>query len=450
MTEQAEDDAESDTDLDDDVKCWGKNSLKASAGCWFHVGNHVVKKDSFAGRFKNKTYSGIKKKRFGKVNAKTNEPSGRLCGHLCATHACKTDAQRTAVRDLITRHWIEESFEVEAATLFIKSHGVVPFENWNYNAAGEVGVYPSNCPNESHNHHAAKNKTDTLNVSLPVHLVEKMPAMLHQESLLRNDPCTIETPTQHDHLSMVMNVFYKPGRDVVIMDTDDNGIAKEWLMAVGGRIGHQITNTDKCWLACATDGFVEPFMKQWQSKGKSFAFADVAVSMTKVTTGCCHVRIRQVDGKVVGDCQECIKHLGYRCPAVNYIRSKHGQLDGGVNVLDNGVRVILNKKGHLRHNQKNTSALCTGGLLPSWVAEKQTPVEFTEDRQRFLETLNEEQAFEACMCLKLEQWCHLPLEELKSRGHSKQDIQHCVGLLQEFYTDPVRFRNNQEEIRQTL
>ena len=457
---------------------WRKTERSASTGCWFHVGNHVVKKDSFVGRFKDKAHVRVRK--FKSKSKKNSAANGRLYNHLCLIHSCKTDAQRDTVRNLIVEHWLKDMNEEEATALFIKSYGQSPFLNWNYSCTGEVGVYPTNCPSESYNHHVMKGK-NIRNLSLTVYLVEKMPAMLTEEATLRSDPCSIEIPTKCSHLCLVVNACYKSGRDALCVRQDDNGIGKEWLIAVGDRVGHQITSMDKRLLACAEEGVAEPFRKLLENgmtkanvqeslrseplsapsavltsaiavdttKGRTkVTVADVASSMVRMTSGYCFVRIR-LDGLVVGDCQDCIKHLGYNCPAVNYIRSKCGQLDGGINALENGVKVILNRRGKLRQTQRNTTNMYEGGLCSRMSLKDKEAAKFQRDMFEFMESLSDDQAFQACRHLKLDQWCYLPEEDVKGND-CIIDRDMCVNLLQTFFLDPVVFRQKQSEAKSKL
>ena len=161
--------------------------------------------------------------------------------------------------------------------------------------------------------------------------------------------------------------------------------------------------------------------------------------MVKKTQSCCHVRIQNCDGEVVGDCPECVKHLGYRCPAVNFTRSKLGQLDGGLNVLQNGHSVILNPNGQLRHKQRNTTNMCTGGLCSK--DKKKEPLTFKENGMQFLSTLTREQAVEACVHLKLDQWCwEFEVNQgVSGFGHGA-DRDQCIELLQKFYEKGEAFR----------
>jgi len=401
----------------------------------------VLKKDSFVGRFKNKGYIRVRK---NKKKNQSDVPNGKLYGHLCLIHCCKTDLQRAAVMDLIVGHWREALEEHEAADLFLKSYGRDPFLKWNYNCTGEVGVYPSNCPSESYNHHCVKGSS-VLNLSLPVYLVEKMPAMLEEEALLRSDPCTIEIPRWCDNLCLVVHTLYKAGRDVLVRKTDADGIPNSWTIALCHNVGRQITGTDLYLLDMAEQGNVNPFLNACKEKKPNCTKADVASSMVERTRGYCRVRIRD-DGIIVGDCEECVKHLGYRCPAVNYIRSKYGQLEGGVNVLENGVRVILNKQGRVRSNQRITKNMYTSGLCSKSFLKSSKATTFQDDCAEFFTTLSEEEAFDACLWLKLDDWCYLPPEEIKVRD-SIIDRDLCIRLLQEYQSDPVGFRMNRDAQR---
>ena len=421
---------------DDDLQHWAAGTYVAATLCWYHVGSHVVKKDSFVARFKDKSYSRMQPvKKFGRKDM-NQSPNGKLYSHLCLIHGCKTHAQQKTVMNLIWKHWVQERKEVSAADLFNKSYGESPFLNWNYNFTGEVGVCPSNCPNESYNHHCVKPKENgsILNVSLPVYLSEKMPAMLADEALLRSDPCTIEIPSTCHNLCFVVSLFYKEGRDVLATDFDDEGQEKEWMIALGGFIGRQITHDHKHLVICSEEGLSAPFERLLKEKRGTFIHADVAKAMVSITQTFCHVRIRNCDGKIVGDCQECVKHLGFRCPAVNFIRSKLGQLDGGPNVLQNGHSVILNSNGKLRHKQKNTTNMYEGGLCSK--GEKKDPLTFKQDGHQFLSTLNKEQALEACAYLKLANWCWVK----ENQDVSNIDRDQCVELLQEFYEIGAKVR----------
>ena len=52
---------------------------------------------------------------------------------------------------------------------------------------------------------------------------------------------------------------------------------------------------------------------------------DILERMMAVTKGVCQVT-RNLDGMLVGDCENCYKRLGRGCPAATYIRSKDGHL----------------------------------------------------------------------------------------------------------------------------
>lgn len=217
------------------------------------------------------------------------------------------------------------------------------------------------------------------------------------------------------------------------------------MIALGCRIGMALSPAHQQLLMDAEKGLSKPFVSLLNSKlagtGRNYLKVDVAKAMVEITKGYCFVRIRS-DGVIVGDCDNCVKHLGYDCPAVNYIRSECGQLEGGINALDNGVKVLLNRKGKVRSNQKNTSNMCEGGLCARKDLEGKRIPKFQRDMIEHMTTLSEEQAFRACVHLKLDNWCYLSKEAIHVEN-SSIDRDVCVALLQDFVINPEGFRHKQ-------
>lgn len=147
-------------------KCTHQN-VEAALNCCFHVMQNFSDRKSFVGDFVDKSHCDTKN-------------GGEAHKHVQLIHCCETVEMRLAVTLLVLRHWRDAWGKELAAKKFEEQCYSFPFWNWSYSSTNEVGVLPSNCPNESLNKLL---KTGTMkNVSLPRSLVQTMPALLQEDA----------------------------------------------------------------------------------------------------------------------------------------------------------------------------------------------------------------------------------------------------------------------------
>ncbi|CAB9528904.1 hypothetical protein SEMRO_2349_G324370.1 [Seminavis robusta] len=259
---------------------------EAVLNCYFHVTHAFATKRSYVSKMKNKQFAA---------------PKGTAYRHVSNIASTKTMEQRRVVTDLYLEDWREHRGEAKAADHLENEYCTYPRYNWNYACAGEVGVYPSNCPNESFNRHGIKSiATDcSKNASLAAFLVHIAPRLLEEDSNSRSDPCTIEIPRCASIFAVGVTGFLKEGIDVVKLGEDEYGNASSWLCNLRHKIGVPIDERRIRLVRASLDGDKRPFEKELSSIGLCFPeqVADSMVKMTSTTSANARGDVAKASGR---------------------------------------------------------------------------------------------------------------------------------------------------------
>lgn len=115
--------------------------------CGFHALQPFGKGDSYAKKFKDK-----KLVKCSNGRARNGEDKkGLAYEQALMIWRARTFEMRAMQQRLVLGHWRTELNEKAAADHFENEIGVYPTYNWNINATGEAGVYPTGNASESHN-----------------------------------------------------------------------------------------------------------------------------------------------------------------------------------------------------------------------------------------------------------------------------------------------------------
>ncbi|CAB9521365.1 hypothetical protein SEMRO_1188_G250620.1 [Seminavis robusta] len=295
---------------------------EAVLNCFFHVVLPFAKKNSYVKKIVNPEFAITRKER------PIGSMQGTAYSHVRNIAHTKSVEQRRAVTELYLSSWRSKG-ECSAADHFQKEYCTYPTYNWNYSCSGECGVYPSNCPNESFNRHGIKSicADNAKNASLTHFLVHTARSLLREDSHCRGDPCTILIPRTCSTLMVAVTGFVREGVDIIEMGRDAFGNPTGWLGNLHHRIGIPLDSARVRLITAAVDGDARPFQRTSPNATKDL----VADAMVSVTSSVCHLQIK--DGSIVGDCDDCMKHLGYNCPCACYLRSKFGMLEKELEAL---------------------------------------------------------------------------------------------------------------------
>ncbi|CAB9499962.1 hypothetical protein SEMRO_72_G040050.1 [Seminavis robusta] len=345
------------------------------------------------------------------------DPKGEAFRHVSNIGSTKTIEQRRVVTELYLKDWRENRGEKEAADHLEKEYCCYPRWNWNYGCSGEVGVYPSNCPNESFNRHGIKSvATDcSKNASLASFLVHTAPKLLKEDAHARADPCTIEIPRTSSLLAVAVTGFMQEGIDVIELGNDEYGNPSSWMCNLRNKIGVPLDKNRVRMVQAALDGDVRPFEERYKNTALMSLPDILANTIVSTTRNVCHLQWKQ--GNIVGDCEDCVKHLGYSCPGAIYLRSKHGLLQCKVEVLR---KSSANARGDAAKAcaRGNTTGLYKSGL--SRTSKRRCLSKMIETFDSYLATLNHQQLSRVVLYLGLYQLDNKGKEPLK--GKTSQEL----------------------------
>ncbi|CAB9502987.1 hypothetical protein SEMRO_152_G069560.1 [Seminavis robusta] len=390
---------------------------EAVLNCFFHVMDAFAKRKSYVGKMKNKSFAA---------------PKGTAYRHVANIASTKTIEQRRVVTQLYLQDWRENRDEKAAADHLEKEYCTYPRYNWNYACTGEVGVYPTNCPNESFNRHGIKSvATDcTKNASLAAFLVHTAPRLLEEDANSRSDPCTIEIPRTASVFAVGVTGFVQEGHDIVELGKNEYGKPSSWLANISYKIGVPIDQARIRRVRASMEGDKEFFEQLCKSQGFVPTADMLADMMMRATTTVCHLEWKQ--GNIVGDCQDCVKHLGYSCPGAIFLRSKHNLLTCSLEILR---KTDANARGDAAKafSRGNSKRLYQSGLSRN--TKRRCRSKMLHSFDGYLATLNHQQLTRLVLYLglfKLDNKCPDPLHGKTSQG--------LLDMLQSFYDNPMGYR----------
>ncbi|CAB9529996.1 hypothetical protein SEMRO_2700_G335050.1 [Seminavis robusta] len=407
-------------DYDEDSTSSDDNCIEGEAvlNCFFHVMQPFSQRKSYVKKIKNKSFAA---------------PKGTAYGHVSNIARTKSIEQRQTVTQLYLRDWRENRGEVDAADHLEKEYCKFPKWNWNYACSGEVGVYPSNCPNESFNRHGIKSVAAdcSKNASLASFLVHTAPRLLQEDANSRNDACTIEIPRTPSKFAVGITGFLRDGIDVVELGRDEFGNASSWLVNAGHRIGIPIDQRRVRLVLAALDGDKQPFEQELLQQKLHAGPEQIANKMVRATESVCHLQWRQ--GNIVGDCEDCYKHLGYSCPGAIYLRSKHGLLVSKLELLR---KTSANARGDAAKASArgNTRQLYQSGLRTK-STKRRCLTKMLQTFDAYLGTLNHGQLARLVTYLRL-----FRVEEKGKDPIQDLTTMQLLDSLVSFYDNPTGYR----------
>ncbi|CAB9498447.1 hypothetical protein SEMRO_38_G023780.1 [Seminavis robusta] len=386
--------------------------------CYFHVTHAFATKRSYVKKMRNPVFA---------------QPKGTAHRHVRNIACTKTPEQRRCVTDLYMTDWRTNRGEKAAADHLEKEYCQYPKWNWNYYCTGEVGCYPTNCPNESFNRHGIKSICEhTKNASLGTFLVQTIPALLRDDAFARSDPCTIEIPRSASVLAVAVAGYYREGLDIIPLGRDGDDRPSSWIANLHHKIGVPLDERRRLLIAASLDGDTRPFMKSLTHRlGKPPLQDSIADAMVSATVSVCHLSWK--DGNIVGDCEECVKHLGYNCPAAIYLRSRHGLLDDTVenlrktNANRNGTVVKSDARG-------STKGMYTSGLSRTGSKRRCLP-KMLNTFESYLGTLTRTQLVRVLEYLRLHPKGKTVADFVRKKTHAE-----LLEVLIAFFDNPTAFR----------
>lgn len=190
--------------------------------------------------------------------------------------------------------------QISSASPIAKSHIAT--------GTGEVGVHPSNCSNESHNLHATKGPKGVVqpNALLEASMTDSLPKLVSHDALKRQDPCTIEMPTGCSPLMAAVTLFLTEVWTCCNWLDNDH-----WVCNLQFNVGVPLCNERPQNIVLAD----EPFQRNEVDKSV------ICRRLALTTRHSCKLR-RESNGKIVGDCVNCIKKVGFLCPGAAHLRSE--------------------------------------------------------------------------------------------------------------------------------
>ncbi|CAB9522217.1 hypothetical protein SEMRO_1279_G258820.1 [Seminavis robusta] len=345
---------------------------EAVLNCYFHVVHAFANKRSYVAKMNDKSFAA---------------PKGTAYRHVSNIASTKTIEQRRAVTALYLQDWRENRGEKKAADHLEQEYCLYPKYNWNYACTGEIGVYPSNCPNESFNRHGIKSIAAdcSKNASLSAFLVHTAPRLLEEDANTRSDPCTIEIPRTASMFAVAATGFLKEGVDIVQLGVDEYGRPSSWLCNLKHKVGVPIDKRRIRMINAALDGDERPFKTELAAIGLDLPDC-VANAMVRMTNTVCHLQWKQ--GNIVGDCENCVKHLGYSCPGAIWLRSRHNLLNCSLLTLR---KTSANARGDAAKacGRGNTKRMYEGGLPKT--SKRRCLSKMLESFDAYLGTLNHQQ-----------------------------------------------------------
>ncbi|CAB9520107.1 hypothetical protein SEMRO_1074_G238280.1 [Seminavis robusta] len=413
---QADDASKEDDVQEDDASDDGCVAGESVLNCYFHVTHAFAQKKSYVKKMRSPEFA--------------KSVAFRHVSNIAKT---KTPEQRRTVTQLYLNDWRNNRGEKAAADHLQKEYCVHPKWNWNYCCTGEVGVYPSNCPNEAFNKHGIKGigADCPKNASLCSFLVHTAPNLLKADAFERSDPCTIEIPKTCSVLAVGLTGFVREGIDVVGIGSNESGGPSSWLSNLRHRIGIPLDEQRINLIRAAYDGDERPFLAIMKQRGNKNPREDaIADEMMSVTKSICHLSWHS--GNIVGDCEDCVKHLGYSCPGAVWLRSSHGLLHASVNTL---TKTSANASGSVAKSDSrgNWRLLYESGL--STRNKRRCLPKMLHGFEDYLSTLNRGQLCRLIWYLRLAPRDVTVDDFIK--GKTQQDL---FDLLIQFYDNQSKFR----------
>jgi hypothetical protein len=372
-------------------------TLKSVLNCTFHVTKLI-------GSAGNSTL----KKKFNSDGHKNTAPH-----QACRLQFCKTQEQFNACMNLLCDEWIEQG-ETNAADYIRSEHGTYPHNKWWYCAAGKQekrcnfvlqilqyfsplllfgrhllfvlagatpGIYPTGNIAESHQRikgtSSIPKKIDK-NCSMSNLVSTQLPNLIASEgqrmSTLvagRKDP-----RPEPSALALVSAMLFRANIDLS-KKVDNAGNLVCYFANTRRRIGFPVASRLLEYHE-ALEGKSELFIKRIGSDRSK-----VAAEMIAATRSICRITVSQdKSGKtiVMGDCEDCIKKLGYDCPGVLIVKDVE-KLDGGIPL---SKRWLVQDQLGRKNGTQDASGL--GGLEKPKSKRKRTPGVFVEDRKELFKS----------------------------------------------------------------
>ena len=261
------------------------------------------------------------------------------------------------------------------------------------------GIYPTGNICEGHQAEikgtVQKAKVIDSNVSLDNFLTTQMPNLLAHECDRMSHLIAgrKEFPKEPSVTSIALRRFYRKGID--ILHCTDDSCNEYYLANTSGSIGVPVSHRVPAYNA-ALEGRTGLFLERNNhSKYKA------AYDMIRTTRSLCKITISYNDKMepiVIGDCENCIKKLGYDCPGVIAVRD----------IVEDFAEVSL---GTLASTQPDpvikNGSLSKMGLSSMYLPprnrskQRRMPGLYVEDTDRFMKGLRDKKVKNICMDLRL-------------------------------------------------
>lgn len=177
-------------------------------------------------------------------------------------------------------------------------------------------------------------------------------------------------------------------------------------------------------------GDIKPFTGDKFERNKP---GDILRRLVRATNEVCHVTWND-DGNLVGDCENCIKYLGYNCPAVTWVRNKHGRIKPNLNER---TKVQADANGKPFHGPRNTNGMYESGKCEKRKLRSCHPMR--EDFDVYLNTLDHDTLVELTMYFHLYKGtAENPVTEQLVKQKTTKELRKVLHF---FLEDTVAFRN---------
>jgi hypothetical protein len=358
------------------------------------------------------------------------------------TAKCKSSLQFNTVLKLYLQQWILDGQE-KAAEHGWKEYGVSPYNCWWYAVSGYPGVYPQGCSNESYNVNSLKgSKMVTgivqLKVSMQRFLGCSIPEILSNDALNNMGECEIVVPvdifeTTSADVAILMTLL-----DVHVMTVDEkceNCIENEndhQLVNTSDYVGREIKSSDIQNYFSSLQGTTSLFEEEQNGLSMKVSNpARVAKRMVNATRRFCMITRR--NGILLGDCELCMKRLGYGCNGLVYLRNKEDTYSRSLSELTGTVEHRISSDPY-----KGPSATGLGG--PSKKRKTGITVNKTCGLKPYFESKNHVEIRNLCVRLNL--ITYDTEKEFAAKDSAKQKSAN-LKLLLGFIDDPKQCRIEQ-------
>ena len=264
--------------------------------CYFHVVQQLNNGKPLYGKFRNKKYIDV---------ART---------HIHLLHNCQTREQFSLVMAAVCEQW-KNANESKAADHLLKEYGTHPYSNWFFQVSTVPGITPQGSSNEAFNNGVKGNKTRKelvrLNVSMERFIGDSLPAIAKEQAETLFLEVDLQVPKTTERYATFAARLMTVNKDYRQLS------AGVWICNTFAYIGMPVTEDRIALYHAAREGKAECF----QSGKKDDPIARGYRSVRATRSLCLVRRSKDHGNHWIGNCQLCMKRLGWGCPGLVAVRN---------------------------------------------------------------------------------------------------------------------------------